>query len=76
MINISKPSLSQKLDTIKVYTILLVVIGHVLRMHTSVGAFPQQGTWITDQLCSLMYSYHMPLFIFISGCIYGICRGG
>lgn len=67
-------TLSEKLDTIKVYTIMLVVLGHVLRMYTAEGAFPHQGSWLTDQMCSLIYSFHMPLFIFISGCIYGICK--
>lgn len=67
-------TLSEKLDIIKVYTILLVVLGHVLRMYTAEGAFPHQGTWVTEQMCSMIYSFHMPLFIFISGCIYGICK--
>lgn len=67
-------TLSEKLDTIKVYTIMLVVLGHVLRMYTPEGVFPHHGSWLTDQMCSLIYSFHMPLFIFISGCIYGICK--
>lgn len=66
--------LSKSLDTIKNYTILLVIIGHVLRMYTPEGAFPQQGTWIISQVLSLIYSFHMPLFIFVSGCVYGICK--
>ena len=59
--------LSESLNTIKVYTILLVVLGHALRMYTPDGAFPNQGTWLTDKLCSIIYSFHMPLFILLSG---------
>lgn len=66
--------LSESLNTIKVYTILLVVLGHVLRMYTPDGAFPNQGTWLTDKLCSIIYSFHMPLFMLLSGCVYGICK--
>lgn len=66
--------LSESLNTIKVYTILLVVLGHALRMYTPDGAFPNQGTWLTDKLCSIIYSFHMPLFILLSGCVYGICK--
>lgn len=67
-------SLSSSLDTIKVYTLLLVVIGHVLRMYTPAGAFPHAGSAITSHLCALIYSFHMPLFILVSGAVYGICR--
>lgn len=71
---IEKNPILHSLDYIKVYCVLLVILGHVLRMHTANGAFPQQGTWLINQLCNFIYSFHMPLFIAISGIIYGICK--
>lgn len=65
--------LSKSLDTIKVYGIFSVVLGHVLRMYSDAASFPQPGTWITSNLCILLYSFHMPLFISVSGAVYGIC---
>ena len=71
-----RPSLLEKrLDNLKVFATLLVVLGHVGVFYSGLGVleFPEQPgikimTW-------LVYSFHMPLFFFISGVIYGICIG-
>lgn len=41
-------------DTLKGLLILLVILGHC-------------GTALSDGLLSVIYSFHMPLFVFISG---------
>lgn len=43
-------------------------------MHTSLGVFPQQETLCTRILYELIYSFHMPLFILVTGAVFGICR--
>ena len=67
--------LEKRLDNLKVFATLLVVLGHVGVFYSGLGVleFPEQPgikimTW-------LVYSFHMPLFFFISGVIYGICLG-
>lgn len=46
------------IDTLKGLAILLVIIGHVCQMR-----FPVSGKW----LANIIYSFHMPLFLFLSG---------
>lgn len=46
------------IDTLKGFAILLVVMGHVCQMR-----FPISGKWLAD----IIYSFHMPLFLFLSG---------
>ena len=67
--------LEKRLDNLKVFATLLVVLGHVGVFYSGLGVleFPEQPgikimTW-------LVYSFHMPLFFFISGVIYEICIG-
>lgn len=67
-------NLSLTLNNIKVYTILLVIIGHVLAIYTHLSLFPHIGSKVTGLLYNLIYSFHMPLFIFVSGAVYAICR--
>lgn len=49
-------------DNIKCLAILLVVIGHAIDFLTR-----QDGNWLEKSLFIIIYSVHMPLFIFISG---------
>lgn len=62
------------LTNIKVYTIILVIIGHVLAIYTPNSIFPHLGTRITSIMHDIIYSFHMPLFISVSGAVYAICR--
>lgn len=50
-------------DNIKFVAILLVVVGH------SIGIIPEvaNGNWLEKSLFTAIYSFHMPLFIFLSG---------
>jgi fucose 4-O-acetylase-like acetyltransferase len=50
----------KQLDEIKGLAIILVVIGHVI-------AFSNPDNFQNNLLFSLIYSFHMPLFFFISG---------
>ena len=61
----------EEYDIMKVYGILLVVIGHITRMYTNKGLISSieestEMAFISD----LLYLFHMPLFVFISGGIY------
>lgn len=46
------------IDILKGFAILLVIMGHVCQMR-----FPIAGKWLSD----IIYSFHMPLFLFLSG---------
>lgn len=46
------------IDILKGLAILLVIMGHVCQMR-----FPVSGKWLAD----IIYSFHMPLFLFLSG---------
>lgn len=46
------------IDIFKGLAILLVIMGHVCQMR-----FPISGKWLSD----IIYSFHMPLFLFLSG---------
>ena len=67
-------NINQTLTNIKVYTIILVVIGHVLAIYTPNSIFPHSGTKLTGMLYNIIYSFHMPLFISVSGAVYALCR--
>lgn len=61
-----------ELDTMKFYGILFVVLGHVAMMYTRSSIMPH----FTDLspfmigIKNVIYAFHMPMFIFISGCIF------
>lgn len=58
----------------KTVTTLLVVIGHSAVMYTSYGAFdPINDSGFLAALTDYIYSFHMPLFVFLSGAVYGHC---
>ena len=48
------------LDIVKLFTIYLVIMGHVIAMMTN-------GLIVGEKLNSLIYSFHMPLFMLLSG---------
>lgn len=54
---------------------LLVVIGHVTRMYSGFGLFSSQvGTNGTlAYVTSLIYSFHMPAFMAVSGAVFSLC---
>ena len=61
-------------DVAKVIVSLLVVVGHTTRMYTPTGVYvPLNESVFLNYLTEYIYKFHMPLFICISGCIYGYC---
>ena len=58
-------------SAIKVIATLLVVIGHVTKFYNTGGGIVDiQPNPIIGGTANLIYSFHMPLFVFISGAIY------
>lgn len=58
-------------DIAKCITTILVVVAHSTRMYTSKGVFtPLNTSNFLTSLTTYIYSFHMPLFIFLSGSIY------
>lgn len=59
---------------IKTLASLLVVIAHVTTFYTYAGGVVPMppNAWL-DRLTTLIYSFHMPLFIFVSGAVYHRC---
>lgn len=65
---------SQCYTSLKVVCALLVVLGHVTRMYVGDGVVtPASGSQLIKALSLYIYSFHMPLFFIISGCVYGYC---
>ena len=59
---------------IKFLATILVVIGHSSRMYTGKGIIsPLNGSQLICYLCEFIYSFHMALFIAVSGMVYGVC---
>lgn len=57
-----------ELDIMKVFGIFLVVFGHVTRMYTPDGLIqPIEHNGVMQILTKVIYSFHMPLFVFVSG---------
>ncbi len=62
-----------ELDIMKLVGIVLVVVGHVTRIFTPQGLIPQaDDTGIMDILTKVIYSFHMPLFVFVSGMTFAL----
>ncbi len=67
----NRPSLY---DAAKVLATVLVVVAHATVMYTDSGAIDVSGTsCLLTYLTEYIYSFHMPLFFFLSGCVYGYC---
>lgn len=63
--------LSRNYDWLKSITMILVVIGHATRFfYNGIGIIPFDNIVILNWITKFIYSFHMPLFIFISGVIY------
>ena len=63
------------LDRFRVSLILLVVIGHATRMFCPNGLYNDRIAVdsMLEMLTKVIYSFHMPFFVMISGYVYGIC---
>ena len=62
-------------DLLKVIATVLVVFAHITRMYTGQGGIiPINGSEILNYITKYIYSFHMPLFVFISGGIYYYLR--
>lgn len=60
-----------ELDILKFWGILLVVLGHVTNMWTPGGiVHPVVPSDTIGFISSFVYLFHMPLFVFLSGCVY------
>lgn len=59
------------IDTMKVLATILVVVGHITRMYTNVAAIKiNTSSEVLSNLTSVIYSFHMPAFVAISGILY------
>ena len=59
-------------NSAKIILTLLVVIAHSTRMYTGYGAFtPVRSSYVLSVLSALIYAFHMPAFVMLSGCVYG-----
>lgn len=60
------------LDIMKFYGILLVVFGHIAMIYTDMSLIhPKEPSSMMVCIKNIIYSFHMPMFIFISGYIFG-----
>lgn len=62
------------IDKTKIVATLLVVLGHIVRMYTIFGVIGMPQDVILTFVHNFIYSFHMPLFVFISGVIFFICK--
>lgn len=56
------------IDIIKAFAIFLVVFGHVIQF------WLYADTWWNERIFLIIYSFHMPLFMMISGLVVGMYR--
>lgn len=65
---------NQKIDFLKAFAIITVVIGHCIQFGQ--GAVYYSGKCLEDYLFRFIYSFHMPLFMILSGYLFhlSICR--
>lgn len=60
-----------ELNILKFYGILLVVLGHVVFTYSPMSIItPSTPSPILNSVKKVIYAFHMPLFIFASGCIF------
>lgn len=65
---------NEKIDFIKVITLLLVVLAHVTRMYTGYGAVEINIiNPVLKFITEYIYGFHMPLFFAMSGFVYSLC---
>lgn len=59
------------LDLMKFYGILLVVWGHVAMTYTKTSLIvPAVPSGTMTAIKELIYAFHMPMFVFVSGCVF------
>ena len=61
------------LDVIKAFAIILVVVGHCIQYGAG-KAFLQEKLFFDDIIFKVIYSFHMPLFMLISGYLFAYGR--
>ena len=59
-------------DVLKCLATLLVVIGHIVILYKQGGSFPAMENRYLAMLADVIYLFHMPLFVTISGAVYAI----
>ena len=59
------------IDVVKGMAIILVVYGHVIEH----GMAPQGGDFFLNPVFKVIYTFHMPLFVFISGYLMALSLG-
>ena len=65
----------RELDYLKVMGILLVVIGHCTSIYTGGWVFTSPvNSLIYGLIASYVYTFHVPMLVFVSGAIYYYCR--
>lgn len=58
----------------KTMATVLVVVGHVTIFYSNIGGVVDMPVnTILDYIVQFIYTFHMPLFIFVSGAVYHIC---
>lgn len=61
-------------DYTKVVITLIVVLGHVTRMYTGNSVLiPKYSSNVFVDITNIIYGFHMPLFMIISGAVYYLC---
>lgn len=65
---------SKHYDMIKVFATILVVVAHATRMYSGKGVFkPVVDAVGLKIITEIIYSFHMPLYMCVSGMVYGYC---
>lgn len=67
--NYSSEKRNLYIDTIKGVAIILVVIGHCIQFGSGADIL-ESGFFFKDTLFKFIYSFHMPLFMLVSGYLY------
>ena len=58
----------------KIVATFYVVVAHAAIMYTPQGFYtPARASALMSMLSEFLYAFHMPLFFFLSGCVYGYC---
>ncbi len=59
---------------LKALVVPLVILAHITVMYTADGAFHcARSDNFLVALSAYIYSFHMPVFFMLSGCVYGLC---
>ena len=70
-----KENILKDLDYLKVIGILLVVIGHCTSIYTGGWVYKSPvSSPIYGLIASYVYTFHVPMLVFVSGSVYYYCR--